>query len=70
MERIRHFDLRGQQLEALWKPLAIVQLVSCAFGWFPLVGWICALASFVMGICYLVAFHKTKDLYLERTGIK
>ena len=69
MEANRRFDLQGQQLEQLWKPLAIVQLVAAAFGWFPLIGWICALAAFVMGVCYLVAFNRTKNLYLEQTGL-
>lgn len=69
MEANRRFDLKGQQLEQLWKPLAIVQLVAAAFGWFPLIGWICALAAFVMGVCYLVAFNRTKNLYLEQIGL-
>lgn len=69
MEANRRFDLQGHQLEQLWKPLAIVQLVAAAFGWFPLIGWICALAAFVMGVCYLVAFNRTKNLYLEQTGL-
>ena len=69
MEANRRLDLQGQQLEQLWKPLAIVQLVAAAFGWFPLIGWICALAAFVMGVCYLVAFNRTKNLYLEQTGL-
>ena len=66
----RRFRLQASQLEQLWKPLAIVQLVAAAFGWFPLIGGICALAAFVMGICYLVAFHRTKDLYLEQIGLQ
>lgn len=69
IEANRRLDLQGQQLEQLWKPLAIVQLVAAAFGWFPLIGWICALAAFVMGVCYLVAFNRTKNLYLEQTGL-
>lgn len=66
----RRFDLQAQQLEQLWSPLAIVQLVAAAFGWFPLIGWICALAAFVMGVCYLVAFNRTKNLYLEQIGLQ
>ena len=69
IEANRRFALQGQQLEQLWKPLAIVQLVAAAFGWFPLIGWICALAAFVMGVCYLVAFNRTKNLYLDQTGL-
>ena len=70
IEGNRSFDLQASQLEQLWKPLAIVQMVVAAFGWFPLIGWICALAAFVMGVCYLVAFHKTKNLYLDYIGLR
>jgi len=70
IEANRRFQLQAAQLEQLWKPLAIVQLVAAAFGWFPLIGGLCALAAFVMGICYLVAFNKTKNLYLDQIGIK
>lgn len=70
IEANRHFQLLSAQLEQLWKPLAIVQLVAAAFGWFPLIGGICALAAFVMGVCYLVAFNRTKTLYLEQIGLR
>ena len=70
IEANRRFQLQAAQLEQLWKPLAIVQLVAAAFGWFPLIGGLCALAAFVMGICYLVAFNKTKNLYLDQIGIR
>lgn len=70
IEANRQLDLQGRQLEQLWKPMAIVRLVAAAFSWFPLVGWICALAAVVMGLCYLVAFHKTKNLYLEQIGLQ
>lgn len=69
-EAKRRFDLQAGQLETLWKPLAIVQLVSYVFAWFPLIGGICALAALVMGICYLVAFNKAKNLYLESIGLQ
>lgn len=70
VEANRRLDLQAEALETLWKPLAVVQLVSCAFGWFPLIGGICALAAFVMGICYLVAFNKTKNAYLDQIGLQ
>ena len=70
IEAKRRIQLQAFQLEQLWKPLAIIQLVVAAFGWFPLIGWICALAAFVMSVCYLVAFHKTKNLYLDYIGLR
>ena len=70
IEAKRRLELQALQLEQLWKPLAIVQLVAAAFGWFPLLGGLCALAAFVMGVCYLVAFSKTKNLYLEQIGLQ
>ena len=70
IEEKRRIQLQAFQLEQLWKPLAIIQLVVAAFGWFPLIGWICALAAFVMSVCYLVAFYKTKNLYLNHIGLR
>ena len=70
IEAKRRIQLQAFQLEQLWKPLAIIQLVVAVFGWFPLIGWICALAAFVMSVCYLVAFYKTKNLYLNHIGLR
>ena len=70
IEAKRRIQLQSFQLEQLWKPLAIIQLVVAVFGWFPLIGWMCALAAFVMSVCYLVAFYKTKNLYLNHIGLR
>ena len=65
MERKKHVDLGGAYLDMIWKALAAVVLVAYAISWIPLIGGMCAIASFVIAICYLAAFHHTKQRYLE-----
>lgn len=68
LEAERYWNLEGQKLKSAWTYMAILQGVSAVCGWIPLVGGVGAVAAFVMGLLFLVAFYKTKERYLKMTG--
>lgn len=65
MEMIRFWDLQGQKLKSMWTYMAILDGICYVCGWIPVVGTMGAIAAFIMGICFLVAFYKSKTLYFE-----
>ncbi len=68
METARRWDLQGDKLKILWVALAVVNVICYLCGWITLVGWIGAIAGFIIGICYLVAFNSTRKMYLVMAG--
>ena len=63
MERIQNRDLEGEKLHSFWLYMAIIQGITYACGWIPLVGTMGSIAALVMNICFLAAFYRTKTLY-------
>lgn len=68
IERIQSRDLQGQKLKLMWIYMAVISGICYVCNWIPIVGVIAAAGSLVIGICFLVAFYKTKTLY-EDGGI-
>ena len=69
IESVRGFDLQGEKLNSLWMATAVIDGLCYLLVWVPLLGAMGALAGFIIGICYLVAFYRTKQLYLGYTGM-
>ena len=63
VERRQNRDLEGEKLRAMWLYTAVIQGITCACGWIPLVGTMGSIAALVMGICFLAAFYRTMELY-------
>ena len=68
-ELVRGFDLQSARLKDLWVAMAVVNLLCYLIGWVPLVGWIGSIAGFLIGVCYLVAFYRTKKRYEDYTAV-
>lgn len=56
-------QLNGDSLLTMWKVLAVLSLAIYLLFFIPALGLLCLLANFVIGICFLVSFNKTKNLY-------
>ena len=63
MERYQNRDLDGEKLQNFWLYMAIIQGITYACSWIPLVGTMGSIAALVMNICFLAAFYRTKTLY-------
>lgn len=63
IETVRFRDLQGQRLKQMWLYMAVITGICYVCGWIPVVGLIGAVGAFIMSICFLAAFYKTKTLY-------
>lgn len=63
VERRQNRSLEGEKLGSMWLYTAVIQGITYVCGWIPLVGEMGDIAALVMGICFLVAFYRTKNLY-------
>lgn len=66
MEQLQNRDLEGEKLRSFWLYMAIIQGITYACGWIPLVGTMGSIAALVMNICFLAAFYRSKNLYEAR----
>lgn len=65
LETERSWHLQGQQLKTVWTYMAVLNGIAYVFCILPLLNVFCVIASCVVGICFLVFFHKTAALYRE-----
>lgn len=63
LEQLKNMDLEGEKLRSFWLYMAVIQAITYACGWIPLVGTMGVIAALVMNICFLAAFYRTMDLY-------
>jgi hypothetical protein len=56
-------DLNGDNLKSNWKLLVIFDVLSFLLLLIPVAGIISIIISFIIAVCFLVAFSKSKDLY-------
>lgn len=63
LERKANRNLEGEKLHSFWLYMAVIQTITYACAWIPLVGTMGMIAALVMNICFLVAFYRTMDLY-------
>lgn len=63
VERQQNRDLEGEKLHSMWLYMAVIQAITYACGWIPLVGAMGSIAALVMNVCFLAAFYRTKNLY-------
>lgn len=55
--------LNGSRLKSTWKLLAITNVLIFILFLIPIVAVICIILSFIVTICFLVDFNKSKNLY-------
>lgn len=58
--------LHSDKLKNMWGYLAVICVVKGLLGWMPVVGPVCAVAAFAMGLCWLAVLWKTAGLYALR----
>ena len=63
LEHRQERDLEGEKLYSFWLYMAVIQVITYACGWIPVVGDMGVIATLVMNICFLAAFYRTMDLY-------
>lgn len=63
IEQLQMRDLDGAKLLQVWKAYAIVSAAVFLLYLIPVLNILSIIAGFAMGIYFLVAFHKTKELY-------
>lgn len=68
IEQARGWDLQAEKLRSMWVFSAVLNGICTICGWIPFVGAVGVLASCIIGICYLAALYKTKNLYLSAKG--
>lgn len=56
-------NLEAEKLKTVWLYMAIIQGVCQVCAWIPVIGFVGGVAGLIIGICYLVAFNKTKNLF-------
>lgn len=56
-------DQKGGKLRNLWVYLAVMRILAWLFGWLPLVGAVCSVASAVMSLCWLAALWDARKRY-------
>jgi len=64
IEGARGAELGGDQLMALWKPMAVIHVLSFIVPFvFPFLGAVCIIAAVVLTIAFLVYFRRTQKAY-------
>ena len=63
LERLQNRSLEAEKLRNFWLYTVIIQAITYACGWIPMVGTMWVIAALVMNICFLTAFYRTMDLY-------
>lgn len=64
MEAARCADLNGAKLKSTWSLMAVFQGIAYISLVIPAVALVCIIGGFVTSIVFLVAFYKSRDLYL------
>ena len=57
--------LNGDSLKSTWTLLAVFNIIVYISLLIPALAVICIIVTFIVAICFLVAFSKSKDLYYE-----
>ncbi|MGE4549716.1 MAG: hypothetical protein AB7C89_09240, partial [Intestinibacillus sp.] len=66
LEELLRFSLDGSRLKLMWTVMAVTDVIVLLLYIIPFLGFLVLIAAFVAGLCFLVAFKRTKDLYLEQ----
>lgn len=66
VEQRRCRDLAGQRLGTIWLYRAVLNAICYSLGWVPVAGTACAVAAFIMGVCFLAALYKSAKLYAKK----
>lgn len=59
----RSADLQAAYLRSVWGGVAVLEVIGLLFSWVPVLNLFCMIAAFVVYICFLVAFHRSRELY-------
>ena len=65
MEGEHNTPLNGENLKSLWTAFAICNVVTFVSFLFPAITIICIIMSFLLAICFLVAFNNSKRMYYD-----
>ncbi|SHI18015.1 hypothetical protein SAMN02745823_03082 [Sporobacter termitidis DSM 10068] len=63
MEEIYNTPLNGSSLKSTWTILAVFNILNFVFLLIPALAIISVIVSFIVAICFLVAFNNSKNLY-------
>ena len=61
-------SLNGASLKNTWTFLAVLNVSTYILILIPAVGLLCIIASFIVAICFLIAFNNSKNLYYDMVG--
>ena len=67
MELQRAWELAAVSLKTMWKFLSALQLLCFVLSWIPLIGTLASLAGTIVSICFLAAFHKSRQLFAKNS---
>ncbi len=65
IEQQRTWDLASAPLQTMWAVMACLHSLSLVLSWIPILGTLASLASVIVSICFLAAFHKSRRLFAE-----
>jgi len=68
MEGIYNIYLNGDRLKSIWTAYAILNVLTFMFMLFPPAAIFCIIITFIVAICFLIDFNKTKNLYYDSIG--
>lgn len=66
IERNHNTFLNGDSLKSIWTLLAILNVLTFVTMFISAIALILIIISFIIAICFLAAFGKTKNLYYEK----
>lgn len=67
LERRTHIQLGGDTLKTVWFIVAVISGLYHLLSWMPMLGTVCNVARWIIGICFLAAFFRSKKQYGEET---
>lgn len=65
MEKAYNVDLNGSNLFRIWKPLAVLKVLSYIVLLVPMLAVIFIIATFVLTIIFMASFYTTKNNYMQ-----
>lgn len=68
MEESYSAPLNGDSLKSTWTVLAVFNILAFISILLPMLAIVCVIVSFIVGICFLVAFSRSKNMYYDLRG--
>lgn len=65
MELYKSVELKSHRMKSLWQVWIGVAAIAELCSWIPAVGFIAAIATMIVSVCFLVAFYQAQKQYRE-----